>query len=137
MKLIKVNVKKPILLFGFILNKTDLTIREKYRMNCYLEQYSTMCSLGAAIVLLSLFNFAFFNILSLNSLWMFLFPFILWYLWFGIEKFIRKIFKFNDDRPAMQQEADYLQYEYLKECKLRETAYSFSFLKYYKNSDKL
>lgn len=132
MNIIKIHTKKPILFFGLILNKTDLTIREKYRMNCYLEQYSTMCSLGAVIVLLSLFSAAFFNILSLNWLWIFLLPFTLWYIWFGVEKLIRKVFKYKDDRPVMQQEADDLQYEYMKECKLRKTAHSFSFLKYYK-----
>lgn len=132
MKVIKANVKKPILLFGFILNKNKrLTSREEYRMMCYLEQYSTMSSLGAAIFLISLFMTAAFNALSWGFLWMLLLPLILWYLWFGIEKLIRKIIKSKDDRPAMQQEADVLQYEYLKECKLRKTASSFSFIKYY------
>ena len=57
-------LKKSII----ILNKNKrLTSREEYRMMCYLEQYSTMSSLGAAIFLISLFHFNIYDLQQKHS----------------------------------------------------------------------
>lgn len=127
---------KTIMLFGAVFTEEEaLSMRVEFHEQSHVEQYKTMFSLGAALAVIIMFvNFAFDSygwwMLSLLAL-----PVFLYYIWYGIEYFIRILITRDSNEAyrqiAFEQEARDLQDEYKKPCESRRTASSFSFFKYY------
>lgn len=127
-----------IMLFGAVftehkeLSKTTLTHEASH-----VTQYRTLFMTGLYIDLITLFICFGFNIYGWWMLSLILVPIFLYYVWYGIEYLIR-LTKYRDrDKAyrmiAFEQEAYDLQHEWMKPSTARLSAFSFSFLKYFKN----
>lgn len=136
---------KTIMLFGAVFTENkELNDCTMYHENVHCEQYQTLFTSGLAIALITMFTCFAFNCYGFWMAWLLLIPLLLFYAWYAIEyvvRFIKAFMRLRDFSSAnneaymnvvFEREAYALQYEYIKPCKDRITANSFSFIKYYK-----
>lgn len=130
-----------VMLFGAVFTEyKKLTKTSLAHEATHVTQYQTLFMLGLCIDLITLFTCFGFNIYGLWMLSLIAIPVFLYYVYYGIEYLIRLIIYRDRDKAyrmiAFEQEAYDLQAEWVKPCTERRSAYSFSFMKYYRNSNR-
>lgn len=130
-----------IMLFGAVFTEhKELTKTSLAHEAVHVTQYQTLFTLGLSIALGIMFICFGFDYYGWWMLSLILIPVFLYYLWYGIEFLIRLIIYRDRDKAyrmiAFEQEAYDLQQEWVKPCQERRSAYSFSFMKYYRNSNR-
>lgn len=128
-----------IMLFGAVFTEhKELTKTSLAHESVHVSQYQTLFMLGLSIAFGGFFACLGFDVYGWWMLSLILIPILLYYVYYGIEFLIRLIIYRDRDKAyrmiAFEQEAYDLQYEYLKPCQERRSAYSFSFMKYYRKS---
>lgn len=128
-----------IMLFGAVFTEhKELTKTTLAHEAVHVTQYQTFFTLGLSIAFGVFFACLGFDAYGWWMLSLILIPILLYYVYYGIEFLIRLIIYRDRDKAyrmiAFEQEAYDLQYEYLKPCQERRSAYSFSFMKYYRKS---
>lgn len=128
-----------VMLFGAVFTEhKELTKTSLAHEAVHVTQYQTMFMLGLSIAFGGFFACLGFDVYGWWMLSLILIPILLYYVYYGIEFLIRLIIYRDRDKAyrmiAFEQEAYDLQYEYLKPCQERRSAYSFSFMKYYRKS---
>lgn len=131
-----------IMLFGAVFSEhKELTKTTLAHEAVHVTQYQTLFSLGLFFAVGMMFACFAFDIRSWWMLSLILIPILLYYVYYGIEYLIRLIIYRDRDRAyrmiAFEQEAYDLQQEWVKPCTERRSACSFSFFKYYRNSNQL
>lgn len=130
-----------IMLFGAVFTEhKELTKTTLAHESVHVTQYQTCFTLGLSIavgIMFICFGFDYYGwwMLSLIAI-----PILLYYIYYGIEFLIRLIIYRDRDKAyrmiAFEQEAFDLQTEWVKPCTERRSAYSFSFFKYYRDSNR-
>lgn len=131
-----------VMLFGAVFTEhKELTKTSLAHEAVHVEQYQTLFMTGLALAVGVMFACFGFDIYGWWMLSLLLIPILLYYVYYGIEYLIRLIIYRDRDRAyrmiAFEQEAYDLQAEWVKPCTERRSAYSFSFMKYYRNSNQL
>lgn len=130
-----------IMLFGAVFTEhKELTKTTLAHEATHVTQYQTLFTLGLSIAVGIMFTCFGFDVYGWWMLSLTLIPILLYYVYYLIEFLIRLIIYRNRDKAyrmiAFEQEAYDLQQEWVKPCQERRSAYSFSFMKYYLNSNR-
>lgn len=130
-----------IMLFGAVFTEhKELTKTTLAHEAVHVTQYQTLFTLGLSIAVGVMFTCFGFDVYGFWMLSLIAIPIFLYYAWYLIEYLIRLIIYRDRDRAyrmiAFEQEAYDLQQEWLKPCQERRSAYSFSFFRYYRDSNR-
>lgn len=125
-----------IMLFGAVFTEHDsLSDRCQHHEAVHVVQYQTCFMTGLVIAFCIFFACLGFDHYGWWMLSLLTIPVFLYYVWYLIEYLVRLIMYRDSGKAyrmiAFEQEAYDLEYEYLKPCPERRSAYSFSFCKYY------
>lgn len=133
---------KTIMLFGSVFTERDnLSLESQEHEFTHCKQYFSLFGIGLYIMIILLFSLLALNCVGLGLLLLIMIPLFMYYIWYGIEFFIKFILLFRKMKfmnswyeayslISFEQEAVELADEVYKPCSQRKQYYSTGFLKY-------